>query len=93
MLYVDYDADIRVYYPVSLPQQCSKFSPKQQIFGVTNKTKKCLSLKLGRSDFRAYQEYLLKCLQDKYNALNNQLESIIRESNTEITRSTPLFLG
>ena len=49
--------------------------------------------KLGRSDSRAYQEYLLKSLQDKYNAINNQLESLIRESNTEITRSTLLFLG
>src|SRR5271167_4126673 len=47
--------------------------------------------KLGHPDFRAYQEYLLKSLQDKYNALNNQLESLIRESNTEITRLLPFM--
>ena len=34
----------------------------------------------------AYQEYLIKSLQEKYNASNSQLESIIRDSNAEISR-------
>jgi hypothetical protein len=38
------------------------------------------------SDGRAYQEYLVKSLQEKYSASNNQLEAIIRDSNAEISR-------
>jgi hypothetical protein len=38
------------------------------------------------TDGRAYQEYLVKSLQEKYSASNNQLEAIIRDSNAEISR-------
>ena len=38
------------------------------------------------TDGRAYQEYLVKSLQEKYNASNSQLEAIIRDSNAEISR-------
>ena len=40
------------------------------------------------TDGRAYQEYLVKSLQEKYNASNSQLEAIIRDSNAEISRSS-----
>jgi hypothetical protein len=38
-------------------------------------------------DGRAYQEYLVKSLQDKLNGLNTQLETVVRESNSEMNRS------
>jgi hypothetical protein len=38
------------------------------------------------TDGRAYQEYLVKSLQEKYSASNSQLEAIIRDSNAEISR-------
>lgn len=50
---------------------------------------KCPFLPHVISDGRAYQEYIVKSLQDKLNALNNQLETVVRESNTEINRLDP----
>ena len=38
------------------------------------------------ADGRAYQEYLVKSLQEKYNTSNSQLEAIIHDSNAEISR-------
>lgn len=38
------------------------------------------------SDERTYQEYIAKTLQEKCNSLNAQLESLVRDSNTEISR-------
>jgi len=44
-------------------------------------------------DGSAYQEYLVKSLQDKLNGLNTQLETVIRESNTEINRPPASGVG
>lgn len=75
-----------MYYPVSIQRPCSKYSLVQRIFGATKPIKKC-PLATALADSSAYQEYLLKCLQDKYNMLNTQFESVVRESNTEINRT------
>jgi E3 ubiquitin-protein ligase CCNP1IP1 len=74
----------RVCYPASLQQQCLKYSPAQWVSGVTKQIKKCYPS--SSSNERTYQEYIAKTLQEKCNSLNAQLESLVRDSNTEITR-------
>lgn len=78
----------------SLPNNHARnFLESNKFLVLSTKSRNVSSAKLDHSDNRAYQEYLLKSLQDKYNALNNQFESHIRDSNTEITRSIPFCLG
>lgn len=78
----------------SLPNNNARnFFQSNKFLVLPTKSRNVLSPNLDHSNSRAYQEYLLKSLQDKYNALSNQFESLVRESNTEITRPILLFLG